>query len=176
MSRLIDLANKKKATKTTVDFLREHSFKVFLWPAAWKDAKVPVPLNWSEVEFTAASRNLIPKEKGIYAFVIEICDSIMPPHGVIAYIGQTGHESGGTLRKRFGEYLRDKGRGSKRPLVEDLFTLWSADLKFCFAEIKDPTVDLHAVECTLNDAVIPRCVVNDFTAEIRSAVKVLRSQ
>lgn len=65
-------------------------------------------------------------------------------------------------------------RGAKRPKFEKLFSLWPADLDFFFASIDDQEYDLKIIEELLNDAVIPLCVTDDFSAEIRRVVPVLR--
>jgi len=170
VSRLYDLASKKSEPKTPEDYFREHSFKVFLWPDAWRDANTPEALNWNKVDFGDATIGDVPEQRGVYGFCICVKNSIMPPHGVLVYFGETSR----TLRQRYREYVRDCKRGAKRPKFENLFSLWPGDLDFYFAPINDQNRDLKEIEEELNDAVIPLCVTDDFSAEIRRIVPVLR--
>lgn len=170
VSRLIDLAVKKNDPKTHVDFLREHRLNVFVWPDAWRDANVANQLNWEKVEFGINAVNDVPEQRGLYAFRICVKNTILPPHGVLVYFGETSR----TLRQRYKEYVRDSQRGAKRPRFENLFRLWADDLDFFFAPIDDDNCDLRAIEKILSDAVIPHCSINDFSAEIRRIIPVLR--
>lgn len=170
MSSLFDLAQKKSEPKEPLDFYREHAVNVFAWPDAWRNANSAQALNWDKVEFGAATVDDVPEQRGLYAFSICVKNTIMPPHGVLVYFGETSR----TLRARYKEYVRDSQRGSKRPRFENLFRLWSDDLDFFFAPIEDDECDLRVIEQTLNDAVIPHCVIKDFSAEIRRIIPVLR--
>ena len=169
MSDIIDLANRPMEPMGPVDYWRQHTVRTILWPRAWKNAAVSTPLHWGKVEFSADNANLIPRTRGVYAFSISIKASIFPCHGIIVYFGETS-----SLRRRYREYIRDKERGPKRIKMGNLFNLWPDDLDFFFAEIEDPNFDLEQVEETLNDAVIPHCVTNDFSAEVRRLVAILR--
>ncbi|MEO1020437.1 MAG: hypothetical protein AAFY56_22515 [Pseudomonadota bacterium] len=167
---MFDLAKKKSDPKTPEDFLREHSFKVFLWPEAWRDAESAQALTWGKVEFGRGTINDVPEQRGVYAFCICLRGSIMPPHGVLVYFGETSR----TLRTRYKEYVRDCKRGAKRPKFENLFSLWPDDLDFFYASIDDDACNLKDIEEALNDAVKPLCVTDDFSAEIRRIVPILR--
>lgn len=170
MSRLLDLAAKKSEPKTPRHFFHEHSIQVFVWPDAWRDVATAQALNWSKVEFGQHTVDAVPEQRGVYAFCVSVKGSIMPSHGVLVYFGETSR----TLRKRYKEYLRDCRMGAKRPKIDNLFKLWSKDLDFFFAPIDDDVCDLKKIEEALNDAVIPHCVTNDFSAEIRRTIPVLR--
>lgn len=170
MSELFDLAAKKNEPKTPLDYFREHSLNVYVWPDAWRNASPEQPLNWGRVDFGSHTKKDVPKTRGIYAFCISVRGTIMPPHGVLVYFGQTSR----TLQVRYGEYVRDCRIGTKRSKLANLFRLWPEDLDFYFAPIDDSGCDLEEIEEILNDAVIPHCVTDDFSAEIRSIVPVLR--
>ena len=94
----------------------------------------------------------------------------MPTHGVLVYFGETSR----TLRKRYREYLRESIRGAKRTRFRNLFDHWSSNLYFYFVPLPDEQVDLKSIEVDLNDAVLPYCVTDDFSAEIRQIVAILR--
>ena len=170
MSRLFDLARRRSQPKDVKDFFMDHSFRVFLWPEAWRDAQSAEPLHWTKVEFGRGTIEDVPEVRGVYAFTICIKNSIMPSHGVLVYFGETTR----TLRDRYREYIRDSERGAKRTKFEDLFDLWADDLNFFFAPIHNAGCNLKTIERTLNDAVIPYCVTKDFSADIRRIVPILR--
>ena len=170
MTKLLDLAKKKSEPKEVADYFRDHSFDVFLWPDAWKSAQSDHALQWHKVEFGRSTIDAVPEIRGVYAFSISIRETIMPEHGILVYIGETSR----TLRQRYREYVRDSIRGAKRTKLEYLFERWSSDLEFFFAPIADEDCNLKQIEMTLNDAVIPLCVTDDFSAEIRRLVPVLR--
>ena len=127
MSRLFDLLRKKNESKDVANYFREHSFRVFLWPDAWRAAQSPEQLQWNRVEFGQATIEDVPEVRGIYAFSICIKRSIMPTHGVIVYFGETTR----TLRDRYREYIRDSARGAKRIKIAELFDLWADNLPEC---------------------------------------------
>ena len=170
MADIIDLANRRSEPKTPLDFWRQHTVRTILWPLAWKDANAERPLNWERVEFSSRNADFVPQTRGVYAFSISIKNSIMPQQGAIVYFGETS-----SLRRRYGEYIRARDRGPKRIKIGNLFDLWPNDLDFFFASIDDLGCDLESIEKTLNDAVIPHCVTDDFSAEIRRMVQILRA-
>ena len=169
MSHIIDLANRRMEPKDLLDYWRQYTVRTILWPQAWKEAAVGSPLDWQRIEFTDDNTGLVPPTRGVYAFSISIKDCILPSHGSIVYIGETS-----SLKRRYREYIRDKNRGSKRIKVGNLFELWPNDLDFFFATIENPNCNLEQIEETLNDAVIPHCVTDDFSAEVRRQVTILR--
>lgn len=170
MTNLIDLAAKKNVPKTVEDYFREHKINVYVWPAAWRNATAVHVLKWNRVDFCEATIGDVPEQRGVYAFCVSVKGSIMPPHGILVYFGETSR----TLRIRYAEYIRDCRNGAKRPKFNNLFELWSNDLDFYFAPIDDDACNLNEIEELLNDAVIPCCVTHDFSAEIRRIVPVLR--
>ena len=170
VNKVLDLAEKKSESKNAADYFREHSFTVFLWPEAWRSVTTDVDLEWGRVEFGKETIGDVPEVRGLYALSVSIKETIMPPHGVIVYFGETSR----TLRARYREYIRDSLRGGKRRKFGYLFDLWSSDLYFFFAPLADEDIDLKEIELSLNDAVIPLCVTDDFSAEIRQMVAILR--
>lgn len=172
MNSILDLVNNTPTPKTAEDHYKAHTLSITIWPLAWKNAEVLVDLDWNSVIFGRNTIEQVPEERGIYALCISVKNSIMPnQHGPIVYIGQTSR----TLRIRYKEYLRDSEKGAKRPKLQKLFELWPEDLDFCFAPVTDPGIDLVQIEKVLNDAVMPIFVANDFSAEIKRIVAVLRT-
>ncbi len=169
MNDIIDLANKRSEPKGLVDYWREHTVSAILWPSAWRTATIAQTLHWIRVEFSPRNAKKIPKTPGIYAFSISIKKSIMPENSTIVYFGETN-----SLQSRYRDYLSEMKLGPKRIKFERLFRLWPKDLDFIYAEVPEDNVDLECIEETLNDSVIPECVVNDFSAEVVKLVRVLR--
>lgn len=170
-----DLAARASKQRKPEDYLRDHSFRVYLWPDLWRGQAGSQPYVWTEVPFRDDSVEVVPAEQGIYAFKIRIRDTIMPDHSVIVYFGQSGAGSQSNLRTRFRQYLRDRDRGAKRPKFEWLFSNWSDDLMFCFSSLAWAETDLRKLENDLSDAVIPVCSTLDFSAHVRRIVPVLRN-
>lgn len=174
-SNAFDLAASNATPRSAEDFYRDHAFTVYLWPALWRGQAGAQAFTWTEVPFDEASLEEIPSEQGIYAFKIRIANTIMPEHGVIVYFGQSGAGSQSNLKNRFRQYLRDRGRGAKRPKFQWLFSNWHDDLVFCFVSLNCSEEDLRKLENDLSDAVIPVCSTLDFSAHIRRIVPILRS-
>ena len=171
MNHSLDLVRDQTEPRTLVDYFSRHSVKTFLWPDAWRNAKSQCDLQWNRVTFGSDTIEDVPEMQGIYAFSICIKNSIMPPHGVIVYFGETSR----TLRERYREYLRDSKRGAKRIIFQLLFEQWPSDLDFLFAALPDTDCDLKLIEMSLNDAVIPFCATRGFSAEIQKIVRILRT-
>lgn len=142
-------------------------------PKRWRTSRVAIPINWTYLPFTAASRAHVPREAGVYAFIVRHDNNHFPNHGFIMYIGITGAGGNGrTLRDRYGDYLREQQR-HKRPKIHLMLNKYPNDLLFAYCAMPDPAFDLEALELDLNDAIIPPVVVKDFTAEIRQLVSAI---
>ena len=158
--------------------LQKFHQRFVLDPARWRGFVPVPPLNWQSVRFSAEARADIPQQRGIYAFVLQFQDHVngplpLPMHGYILYAGITGHIGAErTLRDRYGDYLRDKRR-AKRRRIHHMLNLWPDDLYFHYSVVDD-AVELDKLELALNDAMIPPFVTNDFSAEVRPLVNVLR--
>lgn len=155
-----------------VDALKADIRPFLLSPARWRTSRVATPLTWTFLPFTEANRALVPREPGVYAFVVRHVNDHFPDHGFIMYIGITGSNANGrTLRDRYGDYLREQKK-NKRPKVHYMLDKYSDDIHFAYC-VTDPSIDLKTLELDLNDAIIPPVVVKDFTAEIRQLVKAM---
>lgn len=158
--------------------LQKYQQRVVLYPKQWRSFKPVPPLKWESVRFGNAFVQKVPQERGIYAFVVQFQDHartrlVLPNHGYVLYGGITGDKSKTrTLRDRFQDYLHEKKR-NKRVNVNRMLNTWSQDLFFHYAVVGQ-TIDLHALELALNDAIIPPFVENDFSATVRPLVKALR--
>lgn len=170
MSKIFDIASRKNATKTAKDYYREHQVITYLWPDAWRDVTFPQLPNWQEVKFGGSdTKKIIPSKPGVYALRINIDHSAIPCNGLIAYFGI----SGDSLRDRYDDYLHEKEKGSKRPMIGELLDLWGNSLDFVFWVIERKLPTLKKIEKRLNDAVMPPFNINDFDGEVRRIRKVL---
>ena len=148
----------------------------FLWKEQW-DAYTdpPIPLDWQYVKFEENSANLIPTEKGVYAFFIEPRVANFPSHGYLTYIGQTGYESAGNLRRRFRDYLYGKRYPKRR--VHYMLNTWEGYLYFYYAkatEVDLTQMNLKELEQKLLDTFTPPFVDRGYSAEVGDIIKGLR--
>lgn len=137
----------------------------------WRRFKSRHRLDWQKVRFDPINRNLVPQERGIYVFSVELEPSKLPTHGYIMYVGITGHQSGNAnLRKRYSQYLahqrKDEGRSRMRFLLKN----WKQDLFFNFVPLPNIAVDLEKMEQAFINAVYPPVNRTDFDADLGPAV------
>jgi hypothetical protein len=127
-------------------------------------------LDWAKVKFTAGNHSFVPLARGVYAFVVEHNISQLPPHGYVMYVGITGDSGKHNLRRRYGNYLRDK-RIDKRAGIHYMLNNWAASMYFHYAVVSDKRYSLATLESQIADALIPPFNKQDFSAEIRKATK-----
>lgn len=142
-----------------------------LSPAQWVACSVTATFAWDRVQFTAANRQRVPEDPGIYAFVIVPSVGALFEHRYLMYIGETGSSPKRNLNVRYGEYLRPAYR-AKRIKIDELMKKWMDHIYFYWTTTAGLTDRQRcAVEIGLNDAVIPPCVTKDFSAHIAAAVR-----
>jgi hypothetical protein len=161
----MDLFGKRK--------LKLYSENFTLSPKQLRKFTTTAKLEWKKVRFTAGNLSAVPIDRGIYAFVVEHNSSQLPPHGYVMYVGITGDTSNHNLRRRYGNYLRDK-RVDKRAGIHFLLNNWAASLYFHYAVVSDKRYSLASIESQMADALIPPFNTNDFSAEIRKAKRAFR--
>jgi hypothetical protein len=153
-----------------------HAQTFYLWPRQLTSLSLPMKLSWTRVRFESANASLIAKQPGVYAFVIQHDDDNLPPHGYVAYIGETGEDGVlRTLRDRFKDYLRDRD-WPKRDNIYELLNKWSTCLFFHFAPVDVTATDLLKVEQLLNDAIIPPYNKRDFSPAIKKLKRIYESK
>jgi len=156
-----------------VDAMQADIRRFLLSPARWRSSKVKISIDWNYMQFNEANRQHIPRQPGIYAFVVRHLNDHFPAHGFIMYIGITGANANGrTLHDRYGDYLREKKK-DKRAKIHYMLNKYCDDIYFAYAAVTDQNINLEALELDINDAIIPPVVVKDFTAEIRQLVKAI---
>ena len=157
-----DLVNVTKKYKGDL-----HSF--FLDMKSWRKFKTRHTLSWQKLRFEDASRLLIPKERGIYAFTLELSPYKLPSHGYILYIGITGDDSEANLYKRYAQYRNNLKNEDGRPAVYNMMANWSDDLFFNFVALPNKTIDLVKLERDLLNALVPPVNKRDIEAKITAA-------
>ncbi len=151
------------------DDLAKYNQRFCLSPEQWIGCKVVLEGEWQSVRFQPDQRGNVPKERGLYAFVLRPAISGIFELGYLMYLGQTGHGSARTLHDRFGDYLQPS-KVRKRTHIARMMEKWQDYLVFYFIKLKDAT-NLKALEAGLNDALIPPFVTSDYSIQIRAAVR-----
>lgn len=168
MAHFVDFA-RHSATQKDLSYYTQ---RFILHPKSLRNLALPVSLTWSRVRFSKGNLDKIASKSGVYAFVIGEDDPNLPPHGYVAYVGQTGAKKDDrTLRYRAREYLREKTR-PKRMTVFHFLNKWQRCLFFHFAPLDAAKFDLLSVEAKLNDALMPPYSQQDFSPEVRTSKKV----
>ena len=162
MGKHHDLVNFTKKYKSEL-----HGF--FLDIRSWRRFRTRYKLNWQKTRFGEASHSLIPKERGIYVFRLELAPGKLPAHGYILYVGITGHDSDANLYLRYAQYLRNLKNQDGRPAVYYMLANWADDLFFNFVPLPDRSIDLEKIESAFINALLPPVNKRDLEAEIRAA-------
>ena len=137
-----------------IDFVEEavitsHIKKFLLYPEFWKQAdnQVPTRLRWNFKKFASKNLNHVPREKGVYAFILRPRYKNFLTTLYLFYVGRTTR----TLRQRFKEYLDEKeGKGKPRKKVYKMLNQYEGDLYFYYATIDDGRRVVKCEECLLN--------------------------
>ena len=131
---------------------RSHKLGLLLWPRQWEKYTPVVDLQWQEFTFEDSSRSSIPENPGVYAFCVKPEIGSNLDISYLIYIGKTDR----TLRKRFGEYLREAFDPLGRARVYYFFNMYRPYLKFCCAPLPDD-VSPKDIEDDLLKAYVPLC-------------------
>lgn len=161
-SKHYDLVNFTKKYKGDL-----HGF--FLDMKSWRRFKTKFRLDWQKIKFDAAGHAAIPRERGIYAFTVELKPSKLPAHGYILYVGITGDTSLGHLHQRYSQYLRNLRREDGRPAVLYMMKNFKDDLFFNFVTLPNRAIDLAKIERAFINAVMPPVNKRDLEANIGAA-------
>ncbi len=117
--------------KATVQF---HIKSFLLYPSFWENTvnHVSIPLTWNLCRFEASNHSTIPREKGIYCFVVKPNVPHFFETSYLLYIGKTNR----TLYDRYKEYLNDQsGKGKPRSKVYEMLKIYRDHIYFYYAEI-----------------------------------------
>ena len=131
-----------------------HLKKFFLFPDFWKEPSkiLTEPTGWKKYKFTKRNRRQIPREKGIYCFVVKPSVNNFFDTNYLFYVGKTNR----TLFTRYKEYLDDQeGKGKPRNKVFEMLTQYSDYLYFYYTVIPN-SVDVDSCEEKLLNTFVPR--------------------
>lgn len=132
------------------DEMMRHSHEMVMVPRLWSSCSLPVYLSWSVYPFSENSRNQIPEQQGVYAFLIlpGIAGDLNVAY--LMYIGETDR----TLRVRFGEYLLEARSDKIRPKLLRILPLYPDHLVFACAPVPVGVVPKD-IETKLIEAFLP---------------------
>lgn len=124
------------------DLIPDSKFKLYqetvtLFVEDWERAPIDHH-DWRKVSFPPESRADIPREPGVYVFVIEQELFGFPKYGLLAYVGKAT-----SLYNRIGAYISDVGLPedqASRPAVWRLLNQWEGYTSYYFTVTE--TVDL----------------------------------
>lgn len=118
---------------------------------------------WKNIGFKKANSKSLPKEKGMYCFMVGPAGSQLPPAAYPLYAGITTR----TLQQRFIEYVREKDSNTGRQHVRKFLNVFEKHLYFYYIEVDEDKETLEAIEKELNDALMPRYSHKDYSAEVK---------
>lgn len=146
------------------DQLIAHRYDFFLWPRQWKAYNLSDSFNWKIHPFQRNQVKHIPREPGIYSFVIQPGIASHPHCSYMMYIGKTCN----TLRDRFRDYLDEQNDPNGRRKVVRFLHKYQGYLHFCCSTIAE-TEQIKKIEDALISAFLPPCN-SQFPADIRPAI------
>ena len=144
--------------------LSAHRYTFSLWPQQWMAYNLPDQFHWKIHPFQRDQIENIPREPGIYSFVIQPGIASYPYCSYLMYIGKTER----TLRQRFREYLREQNNEAGRPKILRFLNQYEGYLYFCYSTIREKE-RIGKIEDALLDAFLPPCN-RDFSSSIRRII------
>lgn len=148
--------------------MKLHEVRFRLVPSQMNAFENRAGLIWKRLRFIPSNLLKVPDERGVYVFVVAAPRKGLPSHGYVMYGGKAG-DGDHTLKKRFKDYLQYKKRPI-RPRIYRFLNDFEEALYFFYATILDTTIDLESIEKSINDAMLPPMVRNDFSAAVRNAI------
>ena len=143
-----------------------HAWSFVLWPRQWASYNLSDLFNWEIHPFQQDQIDEIPKDPGIYSFVVQPGIADHPYCSYLMYVGMTERP----LRERFTEYFREKRDATNgRPKLLKMLNVYQDYLHFCCSAIAE-TERIKEIEDELLNAFIPPC--NDqYPTEISRVMK-----
>jgi len=116
--------------------IKGHIKKFLLYPNYWQneDNELPENLDWNAKKFSLENLKNIPKNEGIYAFVLipEVNSFFQTKY--LFYIGKTSRD----LKTRYNEYLNEKnGKGKYRVKIYEMLNMYEGHMYFFYSVIDD---------------------------------------
>ncbi len=131
-------------------------------PKRWQDFAGKHQLTWQSKPFKLSGKATVPAEPGFYCFVVANAAPNLPAVFFPLYAGETDN-----LKRRYGDYLREKSSPNGRLQVRKFLNVFSDEVAFAFAPYDSDTATRRSVEKELNDALMPPYSQKDFSAEVK---------
>lgn len=174
MATRYDLINTPSNLGLAVDLMKSYIESFRLAAHHWDKHADSYPYAWEPVKFDKSNVEKIPDKPGLYCFVIKPGQASLSEVGYLMYIGEAGHESSNTLRKRFRSYFNEKDN-IKRAYITHLLNKWSNYLHFCFCVVSEECAkNIKKYETELLDTFVPTYNERDFSADVSVVIKALR--
>ncbi|KFZ30774.1 hypothetical protein IDSA_06685 [Pseudidiomarina salinarum] len=110
-------------------FVESHCVKMMFYPEAW-DSSNTHHLDWEKLDFPPSKKSLVPRESGVYAFIVEPNLFSLKPANGLFYIGKATN-----LYNRISEYtgqLKKDFSDSQRPHIWKMVNQWNGRLKYYY--------------------------------------------
>jgi hypothetical protein len=111
-------------------FIESHYIKMMFLPTAWDNAE-NIDLEWININFPPLPRSSIPKEPGVYAFVVEPSLFSLEPASGLFYIGKATN-----LYNRISAYIGEQSKDfsrTTRPHIWRMLNQWKGHLKYYYS-------------------------------------------
>lgn len=143
-----------------------HCLPFVLWPRQWATYNIKELLTWEIHPFQPDQTDEIPRNPGIYSFIVQPGIAHHPYCSYLMYVGMTERP----LRDRFREYFSEKRNATNgRPKLLKMLNVYQDYLHFCCSAIEE-IERIEVIEESLLNAYIPPCN-DDYPAEIRRVMK-----
>lgn len=132
-------------------FVQSHEVTMRFLPSAWAVAP-NVKQSWVRTEFPPAKRNTIPKEPGVYTFVVATDLFDFPAASGLFYVGKATN-----LYDRIGAYIGEISKQfsrSRRPHVWNMINRWNGHLRYYYTTTIDVAV-AESLETDMMNALLP---------------------
>ena len=146
------------------DQAKIHKVCFSLWPQKWEAYSLCDPFNWQIHPFEPDQTDEIPRQPGIYSFLIRPGIASFPYSSYLMYIGKTQH----TLRRRFTQYLYEQNSPSGRSNIVRLLIKYQGYVHFCFSVVNN-TERIASIEDALIAAFLPPCNTQ-LPTEVRNVI------
>jgi hypothetical protein len=143
-----DVTSQDIADLALVEF---HRVRMMFYPPAWASAPTDKH-SWVSTDFPPDPRTIIPKQPGVYVFVVKTNLFDFPHASGLFYVGKAKN-----LYERVGAYMSDTGTRilrTKRPLVWRMLNAWRGHLKYFYTTTTD-VASAEALENQMLNAFIP---------------------
>lgn len=127
--------------------------KFLLYPGLWIDEnnKFDYNIKWNRLEFKKDNASKIPKQKGIYCFVLQPKTHRFFATRYLFYVGKTNR----TLFIRFGEYIQElEGKRKSRSKIKEMLDVFDGYLYYYFTTL-DTKEQVNEIEDKLIDTFVP---------------------